>query len=532
MQGINIKLPKQWEVTDIGSITTLVSKVDESWPLDKRIKYVDISSIDNSKYLITTPKEFELGDAPSRARQIIQTNDVLFSTVRPYLKNIAKVPKELNNEVCSTGFSVLRSGRGFNTEYLYYYCTSTEFINSLAADQYGVSYPAVKDETVRQKLLPVPPKEEQGRIVEKIEELFSELDKGIESLKTAKAQLAVYRQALLKHAFEGKLTEQWRASNTDKLESPEQLLARIQQEREARYQQQLDDWKKEVEQWEADDKESKKPTKPKKLKVIPSDKAYIESSVKLPFGWEYCSLGELIDEPKYGTSKKCTYDEEGKGVLRIPNVANNIIDSSDLKYATFDEHEIKDYQLNEGDIVIIRSNGSVSLVGKGALINSQDTNFLYAGYLIRLRANSQILYPKYLLYTLQSYPLRKQIEEKAKSTSGVNNINSGELQSLVISLPSLDEQKQVVLELENKISLCESTICDIEDNLKKSELLRQSILKKAFSGQLVPKNSDDEPASGLLKKIAIEKSKLAEKEKAEKAAARKSKSKAKSAAKK
>ena len=93
---------------------------------------------------------------------------------------------------------------------------------------------------------------EQRRIVAKIEELFSELDKGIESLKAARAKLNIYRQAVLKHAFEGKLTAQWREENKDKLETPEQLLARIKQEREARYEQQLQEWKAAVKEWEAE----------------------------------------------------------------------------------------------------------------------------------------------------------------------------------------------------------------------------------------------------------------------------------------
>ena len=92
-------------------------------------------------------------------------------------------------------------------------------------------------------------RDEQRRIVAKIEELFSELDKGVESLKTARAKLNVYRQAVLKHAFEGKLTAQWREENKDKLETPEQLLARIKQEREARYGQQLQEWKA-AKEWE------------------------------------------------------------------------------------------------------------------------------------------------------------------------------------------------------------------------------------------------------------------------------------------
>ena len=90
--------------------------------------------------------------------------------------------------------------------------------------------------------IPLPPINEQNRIVAKIEELSSELDKGIENLNTARAQLKVYRQALLKHAFEGKLTAQWRADNKDKLETAEVLLKRIQQERTKRHKQQLAKW--------------------------------------------------------------------------------------------------------------------------------------------------------------------------------------------------------------------------------------------------------------------------------------------------
>ena len=103
----------------------------------------------------------------------------------------------------------------------------------------------------------------QRRIVAKIEELFSELDKGVESLKTARAQLKVYRQAVLKHAFEGKLTAQWREENKDKLETPEQLLARIKQEREARYERQLQEWKAAVKKWEEGGKSGKAVERPR-----------------------------------------------------------------------------------------------------------------------------------------------------------------------------------------------------------------------------------------------------------------------------
>ena len=102
----------------------------------------------------------------------------------------------------------------------------------------------------------------------KIEELFSELDKGVESLKAARAQLITYRQAVLKHAFEGKLTARWREENRDKLEPPEQLLARIKLERAVRNERQLQEWREAVKEWEGDGKGGRKPRKPRDSKPL------------------------------------------------------------------------------------------------------------------------------------------------------------------------------------------------------------------------------------------------------------------------
>ena len=153
--------------------------------------------------------------------------------------------------------------------------------------------------------LSLPPLPEQHRIVAKIEELFSELDKGIESLKTAQAQLKVYRQAVLKHAFEGKLTAQWREENKDKLEKPEQLLARIRQEREARYEQQIQKWKAAVKTWEESGKSGKKPAKPKLANnPSPIGRKDRERFLDLPDGWAWVKLGQLFSiSPQNGVYK-------------------------------------------------------------------------------------------------------------------------------------------------------------------------------------------------------------------------------------
>ena len=348
----------------------------------------------------------------------------------------------------------------------------------------------------------LPPLAEQRRIVAKIEELFSELDKGVESLKTARAQLSVYRQAVLKHAFEGKLTAKWREENKDKLETPEQLLARIKQERAAHYEVQLQEWKAAVKGWEAKGKPGKKPAKPTKLKE--TSRLSIDETKSLPSladGWSHLRLGLVIDEPKYGTSKKCDYDYKGTGVLRIPNVIGGVVDASDLKGTHFEENEKRTYTLKSGDVLMVRSNGSVAIVGKCALISKADEQYLFAGYLIRLRSNPEVLLPDYLATLLSSHLLRTQIEYKAKSTSGVNNINSSEIQSLIVPLCSPGEQEVVVKRLSTWLSAINATEAEINNQLLRANALSQSVLKQAFSGQLVPQDPSDEPASALLARI-------------------------------
>ena len=379
-------------------------------------------------------------------------------------------------------------------------------MNALSGMQYGVSYPAVKDEHIRDQPLWLPPTEEQHRVAANIEELFSELDQGVESLKTARAQLHVYRQAVLKHAFEGKLTAQWREENKDKLEQPEQLLARIKQERAARYERQLTEWKAAVKTWEDSGKSGKQPARPRKPREMSQPSlAETEPLSSLPEGWSYLRLGLVVDEPKYGTSKKCDYDYEGTGVLRIPNVVRGVVDASDLKGAHFEEDEKRTYTLREGDILVIRSNGSISIVGKCALISEAEQQYLYAGYLIRVCSIPAAVLPEYLAMLLSSHLLRTQIERKAKSTSGVNNINSNEIQSLIVPLCSPSEQEAVVERLSAGLSAAAAIGAEIDDQLLKADALRQSVLKKAFAGQLVAQDSHDEPASVLLGRIKAEK---------------------------
>lgn len=275
--------------------------------------------------------------------------------------------------------------------------------------------------------IPLPPLAEQGRIVAKIEELFAGIDAGVENLKSVKNQIALYRQSVLKSAFD------------------------------------------------------------------------FDAST-------FSALKNLIDKVRYGTSKKCSTEKNVNSmpVYRIPNIdfKKGILDKTDLKFASFDYSEKSSLMLKSGDILIIRSNGSLNLVGRAALVYNTDTNGLYAGYLMRLRIkDTEKLLPKFLLHFLNSGKARAYIEEKAKSTSGVNNINSEEISDLQIPVPTLAEQERIVAEIESRFERADALETAVDRALNDAEKLKQAVLKKAFSGKLVPQNPDDEPASVLLDRI-------------------------------
>jgi len=369
--------------------------------------------------------------------------------------------------------------------------------------------------------IPISPLNEQHRIVAKIEELFSELDKGVESLKKSREQLKVYRQAVLKHAFEGKLTEKWRAAqgcasvaggqepgateeNKTKLETADQLLVRIQKEREARYQQQLEKWNNDVKKWEDEGKNGRKPTKPRIPKVLTNLNDKVLSILPfLPQGWCWEKLGWMTLSVEYGTSTKSS-KSGAVPVIRMGNIQNAKLDWTDLVY-TSDKDEIEKYLLSIGDVLFNRTN-SPEHVGKTAIYDDERTA-LFAGYLIRVNHFNSIIDSKYLNLFLNSV-FAKQYGNTVK-TDGVNqsNINGDKLINYPFPYCSLGEQKEIIKILEEKISVIDENDTEIRLNLKRAEVLRQAILKKAFSGQLVEQDPNDEPASVLLERIKAEKEK-------------------------
>jgi type I restriction enzyme S subunit len=280
--------------------------------------------------------------------------------------------------------------------------------------------------------IPLPPLAEQHRIVAKIEELFSELDKGVETLKTAQQQLKVYRQAVLKYAFEGKLT------NPDVKEG------------------------------------------------------------ELPEGWDNVKIN-LISKIETGTTPsksnpkfyeggdvpfyKPTDLEKGINV----NVAREYVSSLGVEKARF---------VPEGSTLVTCIGATIGKTGFltiGGVFNQQ----------INAMTPNQCMVPKFLYYQAISPLFQNQILTNASATT-LPILNKGKFSELFMNICDKKLQHVIVQEIESRFSVCDKIEESIEQGLQQAEALRQSILKKAFEGKLVPQDPNDEPAGVLLERIKAE----------------------------
>ena len=171
-----------------------------------QVEYLEISGIDNSLGRVIKTKTIPTSNPPSRAKKLIRVGDIVFGTTRPYLKNIAVIPENLDNQVCSTGFCVLRPQTDkVLTEWLFAICRSDLVVEQVTPGQEKHAYPAVSDDAVLDSFIPLPDVSEQRRIVARIEKLTRRVEKVRKLIAEAESQILQFQSALLAKAFRGEL---------------------------------------------------------------------------------------------------------------------------------------------------------------------------------------------------------------------------------------------------------------------------------------------------------------------------------------
>ena len=357
--------------------------------------------------------------------------------------------------------------------------------------------------------VPIPPLSEQHRIVDKIEELFTQLDVGIEELRKAQAQLKRYRQAVLKAAVTGELTKEWRERTTScqlvepqqqaasllYVEPAEKLLARILNERRMKWE--ADQVKKMKASgktvtnvdWKARYREPQSPD----LKQMPA----------LPAAWQWARLDALA-LIKGGITKDSKRKIKGRLVpyLRVANVQRGYLDLSIMKEIKATKGEILDLKLEQGD-VLFTEGGDRDKLGRGWVWNDELPECIHQNHIFRGRLYSKEMSARFISFFSNTCGLDYFLRE-GKQTTNLASINMTKLSGLPVPVPPAKEQEIIVSEIERCISIADALLQTIEQSLKQAERIRQSILKQAFEGKLVPQDPNDEPAEVLLERIKAE----------------------------
>ncbi|MFO1255192.1 MAG: restriction endonuclease subunit S [Sphingomonadaceae bacterium] len=214
-------------------------------------------------------------------------------------------------------------------------------------------------------------------------------------------------------------------------------------------------------------------------------------------GYPMVSLGQILDDIRYGTSAKCAAGEEnGQPVLRIPNVVNGRVEADDLKYAVVSDADRQRYSLHPGDIVVVRTNGNPAYIGRSALIAVDAEAYLFASYLIRMRFDGNVAWPPYVYAALNSQPVRELLLKAATTSAGNYNINTASLKRITIPLPDLTTQHQISEAIRGATDAVNADEYEVESLLRTKAMLMSDLLSGRVRVPVgsVPASSNVPPA--------------------------------------
>jgi type I restriction enzyme S subunit len=390
----------------------------------------------------------------------------LYISIAGSIGKIGIIPDSLDGSNLTENAAKITNLKNVDARFLCYFLNSNFAQNQIKDLIISTNQPKLALFRIEKIITPIAPLPEQRCIVARIEELFSHLDAGVEALQRAKAQLRRYRQAVLKSAVEGRLTEEWRKVHPE-VEPAEKLLERIDS------------------------------TKRKKKKLAPENCNLPD----VPDEWIWVNLGEIGNVSGGLTQNSKRNDFPLKiPYLRVANVYAAELRLEEMKDIGLGDNELERVLLNQGDLLVVEGNGSPDQIGRVALWDGSISPCVHKNHIIKARFNPTCI-GKYVLYWLLSTSGRERITTVASSTSGLYTLSISKVASLLVPLPSLLEQEKIVEEIESRLSIAKEQDKIIDLNILKADRLRQSILKRAFEGRLVPQDTKDEPASLLLERI-------------------------------
>jgi type I restriction enzyme S subunit len=347
--------------------------------------------------------------------------------------------------------------------------------------------------------VPLPSLAEQRRIVAKLEELFSELDAGVAALRRAQRRLTRYRQSLLQAAVTGELTREWREQNLDINQTGDEVVGNILGERqkswEADYRQ-----RKQVQGNKLRGNDWKALFRPPDVPILPEDRP------SLPSGWTWASPAQLAAPMKhalvigpFGSDLKVSdYQDEGIPLVFVRNIRSGQFRDAGTKFVSIEKgHQLKNHTVQAGDVLITKMGAPP---GDACLYPNHAPDAIITADCIKWTLSPLVDSPTFFVAAINADPVKKQI---AQITRGVaqQKVSLERFREIAIPVPPLLEQRAIVGELDRRLSAADALDATLQASLRRAERLRQSILERAFRGELVPQDPNDEPAEALLARL-------------------------------
>ena len=486
------KIPDNWVWTRLGEICEInPNKIKIEIDENELVDFIPMKNTSEDSPEIIEKNFEKFKDLQKGYTQFIE-NDILFAKITPCMENgKTAIITDLKEKIGygSTEFHILRSTKIINNKLLYNFLKQKRFRDDAKYNMTGsVGFRRVPTIFMKNYSFPLPPLDEQKRIVEKLDFLFDKTKKAKEIIEEIKIDIENRKISILDRAFKGTLTSKWR--NENKVSDVKELLKSINEEK-------IKKWEEDCLQTEKDG--NKKPKKPIIRKIEDMIVPLEEQSYKLPDSWVWVRLDNLC-EVKGGKripkGEEFSNEKTKNVYLRVTDFDNYTINQDKLKYISDDLAEkLKNYKISIEDLYL----SIAGTIGKVGIIPYElDKSFLTENA-VKLTNLSNTINNKFLLNCFKTNFIQNLISNSITS-SGQPKLAIFRIENFSIPLPPLEEQQEIVrildevLENENKVK----ELLELEEKI---DILEKSILHKAFKGELGTQNNSDEPAIELLKNI-------------------------------
>jgi type I restriction enzyme S subunit len=472
------ELPEGWDrttITDIAEVFLGKTPARHDYRSSGKLKVIKFRDLRDGRIDFQTSKDGFLRDNGNVIPGLreLRPHDVLITSAAHSGENIGKkcayvesLPRCFDRIFFTGELLNIRCQDETLSRWVYFFFRSSDGFAEIQKTVSGVHLTAGR---AKEMSMPLAPLSEQGRIVARLEKLLSRVDAAQARLANIPSILKRFRQAVLAAACSGRLTADWRDENSN-VEPASQLVENINKHRQSRVVVEL-----------------------LQAREYPDD---------LPSTWIWVRFGSVIGELRNGVSIRPNIEPPGTAMLRINAARPGKVDLNEIRYLPNANEFFPSYSLQERDLLFTRYNGSLELLGICGMVRGLSGSvLLYPDKLMRVRFDHDLLLPEYTEIFFQAPAVHDRVTAKAKSSAGQNGVSGSDIKTQPLALAPLAEQQEIVRRVEALFKTADALKARYRRAKAHVDKLTQSILARAFHGELVPQDPNDEPASVLLERI-------------------------------